>query len=389
MPIVSLHIPYHFVICDTGRKLNSVYGTDNNKMLLNFPQEFNMVFAVKSLYDAWMRVEPAWDSEGSFDIALGDPSPGGPDDGSGHVGSGGPSSHGGNAGSGGQGPPAQDGNRPQGGPGQGTLGTAPLGRRAALQSSLAPGDSASCFGPAEDDDDDELHDVPQEDEDSDEEWEDPEWGAWLEAWVEDVWEATHAHASSPYHSQETLVGAPMPSEKVAGVADPTHLEAVDELSKRDVLVVLEHMDGAEVLVRSVPELEPQEVARIRRRRTAELNGEGGPKVSCEERCTHTNQLCPVHSSQRRADALTDGLQLRMGVDNPCLVEERDERLVGALDHHQLQRVPIERDPLERLQDRAQRRAARDCVRPLSVLHPLRRCAKNHELLPMPPIALSE
>ncbi|KAI0827612.1 hypothetical protein BC628DRAFT_1418252 [Trametes gibbosa] len=215
MPIVSLHIPYHFVICDTGRKLNSVYGTDNNKMLLNFPQEFNMVFAVKSLYDAWMRVEPAWDSEGSFDIALGDPSPGGPDDGSGHVGSGGPSSHGGNAGSGGQGPPAQDGNRPQGGPGQGTLGTAPLGRRAALQSSLAPGDSASCFGPAEDDDDDELHDVPQEDEDSDEEWEDPEWGAWLEAWVEDVWEATHAHASSPYHSQETLVGAPMPSEKVA------------------------------------------------------------------------------------------------------------------------------------------------------------------------------
>lgn len=65
--------------------------------------------------------------------------------------------------------------------------------------------------------------------------------------------------------------------------------------------------------------------------------------------------------------LTDGLELRVGVDDAGLVEERDERLVSALDDHQLERVAVERDALERLQDGAHRCAASDCqrVRPRS------------------------
>ena len=50
----------------------------------------------------------------------------------------------------------------------------------------------------------------------------------------------------------------------------------------------------------------------------------------------------------------------MGVDDTGLVEERDERLVRRLDDHELQRVAVERDALERLQDRAERGTARDC-----------------------------
>ncbi|KAI0827572.1 hypothetical protein BC628DRAFT_1418194 [Trametes gibbosa] len=58
MPVVSLHIPYHFVICDTGRKLDSVYGADVSKMAADFPQGSLMLLAVKNLYDAWMRANP-------------------------------------------------------------------------------------------------------------------------------------------------------------------------------------------------------------------------------------------------------------------------------------------------------------------------------------------
>ncbi|KAI0827564.1 hypothetical protein BC628DRAFT_1502097 [Trametes gibbosa] len=238
MPVVSLHIPYHFVICDTGRKLDSVYGADVSKMAADFPQESLMLLAVKNLYDAWMRVEPAWNSEGSFDIAVGEPSSDRPDDGSGHVGSGGPFSHGGNAGSGGRGPPAQDDNRPQSGLGWG-MGSVPVRRRAAFQSSLAPGDSGSCFSPDEDDEEG-LLEVPQEDDDSDEEWEDLEWGAWLEAWREDVWEATHTRTPSPTNSQESLADVHM-TGTVAPLAEVSDSQPTTTPACTDITVQI--LDG--------------------------------------------------------------------------------------------------------------------------------------------------
>ena len=38
--------------------------------------------------------------------------------------------------------------------------------------------------------------------------------------------------------------------------------------------------------------------------------------------------------------LTDGLELRVGLDDIGLVEERDERLVRRLDDHQLELVAV-------------------------------------------------
>ncbi len=59
--------------------------------------------------------------------------------------------------------------------------------------------------------------------------------------------------------------------------------------------------------------------------------------------------------------LTHGLELGVRLDDIGLVEERDERLVGGLDDHELERVAVERDALECLQDRAERRPARDFI----------------------------
>lgn len=61
------------------------------------------------------------------------------------------------------------------------------------------------------------------------------------------------------------------------------------------------------------------------------------------------------------DTLTDGLELRVQLDHVGLVEERDERLIGRLDDHKLERVAVECDALKGLQDRAERRPARDFI----------------------------
>ena len=55
----------------------------------------------------------------------------------------------------------------------------------------------------------------------------------------------------------------------------------------------------------------------------------------------------------------------MRLDHVGLVEERDERLVRRLDDHQLERVAVERDALERLEDGAECGAARNCARIMS------------------------
>ena len=57
----------------------------------------------------------------------------------------------------------------------------------------------------------------------------------------------------------------------------TYLKTVDELGERNILAVAEDMDGAEVLVGAVPELEPQELAGVGRR-PAELNSQSRAKI---------------------------------------------------------------------------------------------------------------
>ena len=63
--------------------------------------------------------------------------------------------------------------------------------------------------------------------------------------------------------------------------DCAYLETVDELGQRDILTVTEDVDGAELLVGTVLELEPQELASIGGRSTAELNGESRAIVGYE------------------------------------------------------------------------------------------------------------
>ncbi|KAI0808325.1 hypothetical protein C8Q74DRAFT_1363716 [Fomes fomentarius] len=210
MPPVSLHIPYHFVICDTGRKLNGIYGSnfrDITPIMQDFPHllDFRTLVAVRGIYDAWMKAvpDPAWikphTTEGQsrvrgphihHDVGSGDPSS---------------SNHGGNEG-GGQG--ASNQNSVDQVSGQWDTGGTPVGHRASAQSSLAPEDSDTCrdaqgSGSEKSCEEEAVEDEEDEDDEGEE---DPEWEAWVQAWLEDVWEATHGGASSPSRSQETLVG---------------------------------------------------------------------------------------------------------------------------------------------------------------------------------------
>ncbi|KAI0699914.1 hypothetical protein C8T65DRAFT_831723 [Cerioporus squamosus] len=251
VPVISLHVPCHFVICDTAKKLVSFsegVRPTFSQLVRDFPsltktlQRFTLL-AVWDIYDAWMCARPdgEWMSTagqlttggpgGGGHDGPGGPSshsgghhdPGGPSShGGGHDGPGGPSSyggghdgpgssHGGNEGGGGQDLPNENDGPPQGASG--------AGDHAFVQSisSLAPEDSASCcdVAPGKEESGEEA----PEDEDSDdqEEWDDFEYSAWLEAWAEDVWEAMQEDASpplcaqkapSPSPSQETLVDVP-------------------------------------------------------------------------------------------------------------------------------------------------------------------------------------
>ncbi|TFK80841.1 hypothetical protein K466DRAFT_364273 [Polyporus arcularius HHB13444] len=168
LPAISLHVPCHFVICDTAQKLMSFYGGSRptaDKLKLDFPSTFTPIdrFVVSVVWDlygeAWMCVRPdaEWKSiVGQLTIGF---------DGGGHDGPSGPSSHVGNEGGGGQGLLLNENDGPpQGAPGGADAVDHPFGRPLPT-SSLAPEDSASCRDVAG------GEEAPA---DEDEEWEDLE-----------------------------------------------------------------------------------------------------------------------------------------------------------------------------------------------------------------------
>ncbi|KAH9856883.1 hypothetical protein C2E23DRAFT_857101 [Lenzites betulinus] len=217
VPHMVLHVPYHSVIYDTGRKLSGAYTIPHlvDSML---KQDFGRLGAItlivlqsmKDIYEAWNASKPDWLKKAFSDTQ---PTSGGPNDSS-SLGSGGSSGHGSDAGGSDQNPSAQDGAHSQGGFGQGA-GHAQFARRAGIHSSsLAPEDSASCVDNPEDFEDAYEEETQPEDEDSDEEYEDPEWLARLQAWMKEVYEATHERPGSPSSSQATtMVEAPVAPAK--------------------------------------------------------------------------------------------------------------------------------------------------------------------------------
>jgi len=119
---------------------------------------------------------------------------------------------------------------------------------------------------------------------------------------------------------------------VAG--DGSVLGAVDEFSQGDISMVAKDMDILEVGVGAVPELNAEEVADVRRRAAAELDGDGRGKIG---------------------NASEFGVLL----GDSSLVEEGNEWLVGGLNQHELERVAIERNALERSKDRVKNCASSD------------------------------
>lgn len=228
---ITLHVPYHFVIFDTGRKLSKIYTSPDlleNKLEEDFPwldaAELLALEAAKHIYEAWMASKPNWLKEASFND---EHTSGGSDD-SGSPGSGDSSGDGSDADGSDtydsdadgsdtersdQNSSAQDGVHSQGMFEQGSR-RARIARRAGTHSSsLAPEDSGSCVDTVEDFEDSDAYEeeVRPEDEDSDEEYEDPEWLARLHAWVEEVCEAsqaTYEHTGSPSSSPADLVATP-------------------------------------------------------------------------------------------------------------------------------------------------------------------------------------
>ena len=62
---------------------------------------------------------------------------------------------------------------------------------------------------------------------------------------------------------------------------PAHLRPVEEFRERDVSLVAERMEGLEVVVCAVLELDPQEVTVLRGRATTELEGKSRSIVGCK------------------------------------------------------------------------------------------------------------
>ncbi len=144
LPAISLHVPCHFVICDTGEKLMSFYGGTRptaEQLKLDFPFTFTptdrfVLSAVWDLCEAWMCARP----DAEWKSIVGQLTTG-CSYGGGHDGPGGPSSHGGNEGDGSQGLLNENDGPPHGAPGGADAGDHPFVQPT---SSLAPEDSASC-----------------------------------------------------------------------------------------------------------------------------------------------------------------------------------------------------------------------------------------------------
>lgn len=166
LPHFELHVPFHFVIVNTGKKLLQLYGMDAINFEIDFPflmaATKNMMRAVRNIYVAWIMAtpDPKWLNGEDYDD-----------------------------------------------------------ERQAAAESLAPWDSASylnAFEPV-----DELE-VNEEDEnksfvdDEDNEYEDEEFFEGLKQWASDVWTATHSDSASD--SEVNLVG---------GTAAPVLCKGVD------------------------------------------------------------------------------------------------------------------------------------------------------------------
>jgi len=208
LPNFELHIPYHFVIVNTGKKLFQIWGLDK----INFARDFpflqgprgsltrTIMVILRNIYVAWTLAtpDPKWLTGEPYNDANQEPPidqrrQGGTGSDSGGQGKGGPS------GSKGGGTQARNtGAAPSGGQ---------IGRRRATAKSLTPWDSASCIEPLElvdgtqwrsDDEDEPFVD------DEEEEYEDEEFFNGLKQWVGNVWSATRRGTGSD--SEGTMVG---------------------------------------------------------------------------------------------------------------------------------------------------------------------------------------
>jgi hypothetical protein len=261
-PPIELHVPYHFVIVNTGKKLLQLYG----KGAINFERDFpfllaehkNIMRAVRNIYVAWTTAMPTTSfTEGDYGnkqkSAAGRThlpgearSDGGPQgrgipyggkDGGGQAQDDAAGSFGATMG---QRQAAAESLAPwdsasclkafelKDGGGQtqddasGSFG-ATMGQRQASAESLAPWDSASClkaFELVDEGDEEDVDNLFVDDEDD--EYEDEEFFEGLKQWASDVWTATHSDSASD--SEVTLVGGTPAHVSCKGVDVPVTLE---------------------------------------------------------------------------------------------------------------------------------------------------------------------
>ena len=207
LPKFELHIPYHFVIVNTGKKLFQIWGLGK----INFARDFpflqgpqsaptrTIMRILRNIYVTWTLAtpDPKWFTGELYNEVNQEPPinqrrQGGTGSDSGGQGKGGPS--------GGKSGGTQVRNTdaaPSGGQ---------IGRRRATAKSLTPWDSASCIEPLElvdgtqrrsDDEDEPFVD------DEEEEYEDEEFFNGLKQWVGNVWSATCCGTGSD--SEGTMV----------------------------------------------------------------------------------------------------------------------------------------------------------------------------------------
>lgn len=130
-----------------------------------------------------------------------------------------------------------------------------------------------------------------------------------------------------------------------------HLSTVDELGQGDVSVVAKDVDVLELGVGAVLEFDAEEVADIRGRATAELNGNGRGEVSWRK--------CVLALFYNDTGLHTDASEFWVFRGDASLMEEGNEWLVCGLDQHKLERVAVERNALKRSKDSVEDRAPGD------------------------------
>jgi len=221
LPDIKLHVPYHFVFVNTGRKLFELYGEGE----VNFDAHFNflsdkdqtMMLAMRNIYVAWKKAVPSlrWssgmdnDNDNDNDKHVPPPEPKSQGEARSDHRRGG-----------------RDGRNRDGKQGQDIAAgpsTASMGQRRTAAESLAPWDSASClqFSDLLDEGDGEGGAKPFVD-DEEYEYEDAEFFEGLKQWAIDVWTATHPHCGSD--SGVTLIDrdvAPAPCKAVGMATSPT------------------------------------------------------------------------------------------------------------------------------------------------------------------------